>query len=400
MANISTRQNKNGSTAYVVRAYICRDAKGNPRYVSKTYVPEPGTSERKIKKHLQELSAELDRRAKSSLSQDSSQRFEEYVQHFLERKKLSCENYTLHSYRIALEKACRYLGHIPLDKLTPYHLDDMLQRLQAEKSQYGEPYSTATIRHIQTLVRVVLGMAVKEGLLQVNVADSDHYTMSRIDVPEPDFLELDEAQQYIQAALEEPDLKIRSMVLLLLYTGIRMEELCGLEWKDIDFPDREIHIRRASVYISGKGVITKSPKTFSGMRTVSADASVFAALHAYRKQWEEARLRAGMRWTETDRLFTKKYGGPLIPSTTENWLRRFAAKHGLRPVTPHKLRHTYATLQISYGTDIRTVAGSMGHSSAATTLTIYAHQVKDAAARAALAMSEMLAPRKPGKEQQ
>ena len=97
MANISTRKNKNGTIAYVVRAYICRDAKGNPRYVSKTYVPEPGSSERKVKKHLQELSAELDRRAKNSLSRDSSQRFEEYAQHFLERKKLSCENYTLHS---------------------------------------------------------------------------------------------------------------------------------------------------------------------------------------------------------------------------------------------------------------------------------------------------------------
>ena len=400
MANISTRQNKNGSTAYVVRAYICRDAKGNPRYVSKTYVPEPGTSERKIKKHLQELSAELDRRAKSSLSQDSSQRFEEYVQHFLERKKLSCENYTLHSYRIALEKACRYLGHIPLDKLTPYHLDDMLQRLQAEKSQYGEPYSTATIRHIQTLVRVVLGMAVKEGLLQVNVADSDHYTMSRIDVPEPDFLELDEAQQYIQAALEEPDLKIRSMVLLYLYTGVRMEELCGLEWDDIDFERCEIQIRRASVYIAGEGVITKKPKTRSGVRTIRADRSVFDALAAYREKKEQEIRRSSGKWYPTQRIFSKRNGGPLIPGTTAVWLRRFAKDHGLRPVTPHKLRHTYATLQIAYGTDIRTVAGVMGHSSPMTTLTIYAHQVKEASEKASRAMTEMLAPRKPGKEQQ
>lgn len=64
-------------------------------------------------------------------------------------------------------------------------------------------------------------------------------------------------------------------------------------------------------------------------------------------------------------------------------------------MTPHKLRHTYATLQIAYGTDIRTVAGVMGHSSPMTTLTIYAHQVREASEKAARAMSEMLTPKRP-----
>ena len=400
MASIQTRQNKNGSTAYVVRVYVCRNAAGKTCYLSKTYTPKPGTSEAKIQKTLKEICAGLEKDAQRKTSPDAGMPFAEYVRHFLEKKALVCSEYTMQSYRLSLRKACEFLGNVPLKKLTAEHLDLLYVALKKGTSQYGKPYSDVTIHHIQILVRMVLGMAVREGLLAVNAADRTHYSLPHIQRTEPVFLELEEARAYIRAAKQEKDLRIRCMVLLLLYTGIRMEELCGLEWKDIDFPGREIHIRRASVYISGKGVITKSPKTFSGMRTVSADASVFAALHAYRKQWEEARLRAGMRWTETDRLFTKKYGGPLIPSTTENWLRRFAAKHGLRPVTPHKLRHTYATLQISYGTDIRTVAGSMGHSSAATTLTIYAHQVKDAAARAALAMSEMLAPRKPGKEQQ
>ncbi|MBQ3661445.1 MAG: tyrosine-type recombinase/integrase, partial [Firmicutes bacterium] len=91
-------------------------------------------------------------------------------------------------------------------------------------------------------------------------------------------------------------------------------------------------------------------------------------------------------------IFTKRDGGALIPGTTAIWLRRFAQRHGLRPVTPHKLRHTFATLQIAYGTDIRTVAGVMGHSSPTTTLTIYAHQVKEASEKAARAMSEILSP--------
>lgn len=65
MASISIRQNKKGSTAYVVRAYVCRDAKGNARYLSRTYTPKPGTSKRKVERALQELCAELDHKAKN-----------------------------------------------------------------------------------------------------------------------------------------------------------------------------------------------------------------------------------------------------------------------------------------------------------------------------------------------
>ena len=395
MASISTRLNKNGSTAYVVRAYVCRDAKGTARYLSRTYTPKPGTSKRKVERALQELCAELDKKAKNAYILDSGQSFSEYAQHFLERKRLSCGEYTIHSYKFSLEKACEYIGHVPLEKLSSRHLDEMILQMNRERSQYGVPYSGAYIRHIQTMVRMVLGMAVKEGLLEVNIADSAHYSLPRANASEPDFLELNEAQQYNQAALQEPDLKIRSMVLLYLYTGVRMEELCGLEWQDIDFRSREIHIRRASVYVAGEGVITKEPKTRSGARVIRADASLFDALQAYYAEKQQIFAERGIVLKDNSPIFTRNDGGPLIPGTTAVWLRRFAKGHGLRPVTPHKLRHTYATLQIAYGTDIRTVAGVMGHSSPMTTLTIYAHQVKEASEKAALAMSEMLASKRP-----
>ena len=395
MASISIRQNKNGSTAYVVRAYICRDAKGNARYLSRTYTPQPGMSKRKIERAVQELCAELDKKAKNTFALDSGRTFAEYAQHFIERKKMSCGEYTIHSYSFSLAKACEYIGHVPLDKLTGRHLDEMTLQMNRTRSQYGEPYSGAYIRHIQTMVRMVLGMAVKEGLLEVNIADSAHYSLPRANASEPDFLELNEAQQYIQAALDEPDLKIRSMVLLYLYTGVRMEELCGLEWQDIDYSRQDIHIRRASVYIAGEGVITKEPKTRSGVRVIRADPSLFAALKAYQNEKRQMLMDMDTVLREDTPVFTRNDGGTLIPGTTAVWLRRFAKSHGFRPVTPHKLRHTYATLQIAYGTDIRTVAGVMGHSSPMTTLTIYAHQVREASEKAARAMSEMLTPKRP-----
>ena len=393
MASISTRKNKNGTTAYVVRVYAGRDGNGRPRYLSRSYTPPCGTNRRRIEKELKAVTEELENKVKGGETPGADQPFSEYARHFLERKELFCGDYTIHSYRFALEKACRYIGTVPLRQLNGSHLDEMLRQMREDRSQYGEPYSATYIRHIQMMVRMVLGMAVKEGLLNVNFADSAHYALPRADASEPVFLELEEARQYIRAALEEPDLKIRAMVLLFLFTGIRMEELCGLEWQDVDFAQRLVHVCRASVYVAGKGVLTKPPKTRSGVRTICADPSVFEALQNYEAHKQEVLKRKGLSVEADSRIFTREDGAPLIPGTTAVWLRRFAAKHGLRPVTPHKLRHTFATLQIAYGTDIRTVAGVMGHSSPMTTLTIYAHQVKEASEKAARAMSDMLAPK-------
>lgn len=309
--------------------------------------------------------------------------FAEYSQHFLGEKQQTCEAYTIHSYRRALEKAGEYIGNLPLDQLRPIHLTEMARRMKTERSQYGHPYSAGFIRHVQNIVRVMLNFAVREGALESNPIDRRYYALPRSDGSEPVFLELEEAQSYIRAALVEEDRKIRTVVLLYLFTGIRMEELCGLEWDDIDFVHCRIHIRRASVYIPGKGVLTKVPKTRSGSRVIGADPLLFETLRAYQAEQDPP----------GNRLFTKKDGGPLIPGSTAVWLKRFAVNHGLRPVTPHKLRHTYASLQIAYGTDIRTVSGMMGHSSPLTTLTIYAHQIQAASDKAARAMSEMLVPK-------
>ena len=309
------------------------------------------------------------------------QPFQSYAAHFLQQKALTCSEYTLHSYRLTLNTACRYLGDLPLERIDTIALDRMIRAM----TQGEKPYSAATIRHVHTLVRMVLGMAVREGILAVNAADHAHYEPPRMKKKEPVFLEPEEARRYIACALREPDLRIRCAVLLLLYTGIRREELCGLQWEDIDFEKREIFIRRATVYVSGTGIITKPPKNESSIRILQADPIVFLALKELRRSREQQKEKAG-------RLFVRRDGSPIHPDAVGIWLKRFAKRYGLRPVTPHKLRHTYATLQIFYGTDIRTVAGCMGHSTPATTLNIYSHQVKSSARKASDAMSAILTP--------
>ncbi len=389
MASITKKKNRNGQTAYVIRVYAGKDGNGRSKYLSRTFTPAADDGEGKIRREIRRLTAQLEEGAGTG-GGGRTQKFRTYTKHFMEVKARKCQPYTLRTYRQGLDVINRYLGSIPLGKIRAQHLDRMYGMLAQRSTQYGAPYSGRTIRYLHSLVRMVLGLAVMEGILAQNVADKDHYVAPRSLRSRPQFLELDEAREYVRCALLEKDLRIRCMVLLFLFTGIRREELCGLEWKDIDFRLRRIHIRRASVYVSGLGVITKLPKTESGVRILSADPLVFESLQLYRKRWEMQQKKKPALQDGADRLFQSSSGGPILPNVISAWLERFVKKYHLRFVTPHKLRHTYATPQIAYGTDIRTVAGAMGHSTPSTTLNIYAHQLKESSQQAAAAMSSML----------
>lgn len=400
MASVMKKVNHNGTVSYIIRVYLCRDAKGRAKYLSKTYTPLVPMSQAKIDKQIKEIIRELEDKAQSGYSSDAKQKFEAYAEHFLAVKSRSCQDYTIRTYRNELKTINQVIGQIPLEKLSVKDLDHFYFEISNLITQHGRAYSSTYIHHCCTLIRMVLGLAVKEEVLQKNVADKEHFTPPRAVRKDPEFLEPEEAKEFVRCALQEEDLRIRLMVMLYLYTGIRMEELCGLEWKDINFETREIRIERASIYIPGQRLITKETKNASSRRIIKADPLVFTVLAEYKDKYREKQAAKNGSWINSDRLFVRSDGNPITPNMTALWLDKFTKKYGLRRVTPHKLRHTYATLQIAYDTDIRTVAGVMGHSSPITTLTIYAHQVKEASEKASRAMTEMLTPRKPGEEQQ
>ena len=177
--------------------------------------------------------------------------------------------------------------------------------------------------------------------------------------------------------LNEEPMQLRVMITMLVFTGMRRGELCGLEWKDIDFDQRTISICRTSQYIGrGKNLITKEPKTRSGIRKLSVGENLCRLLKSYRKFQMLERLRVGDRWVDTDRLFTQWNGEPIHPDTVTEGFAKFLKRHDLPKVTLHSLRHSNATLMIAEGVDIRTVSNRLGHAQTSTTLNIYSHALK------------------------
>jgi integrase/recombinase XerD len=159
----------------------------------------------------------------------------------------------------------------------------------------------------------------------------------------------------------------RTIVRLMVATGMRVGELCKLKLDDLS-PDC------STVRIQGKGARDRVAYV--------TDPSLRKDLH---------RLIAHRRKSQIDAaaLFVNRYGSPMRPQSVRSKLRRLATDAGLaRRVTPHMLRHTAATLLIETGVDIRFVQRLLGHSSIATT-EIYTH-VSDEALRATLERADVL----------
>ena len=254
--------------------------------------------------------------------------------------------------------------------------------------------SEKTILHHHRLISAILERAKRERLIPFNVA-KEHATAPKASYKESKYLTDQQAREFLSLLLLEEDLRIKTCISLLLFTGARRGEVCGLSWTDIDYDRQLIQIVRASQYQRGKGVVTVPTKNKSSVRSVKVPVFMIELIKEYREWWDEQRRLYGKSWQGKEwRLFIQSDGKPINPDTINYWLSRFLDKHGWEHISPHSLRHTFATLQITAGVDIRTLQSLTGHAQASTLVNTYSHAIKSAQTAAAETLERVLLPEK------
>lgn len=171
--------------------------------------------------------------------------------------------------------------------------------------------------------------------------------------------------------------RFENLYLLTMYTGLRRGEVCGLTWDCVDLERGTILINKQLQAIPGHpGEYCLSPtKNHQGRPLVPA-ATVMEALKRQKAWQDETRLKAGSDWADwhdAGLVFTNEVGYRLSPNTVYHNYKRLVASIGLPEKRLHDLRHTYATMSIHTGNDIKTVQENLGHATAAFTLDRYAH---------------------------
>ena len=165
-----------------------------------------------------------------------------------------------------------------------------------------------------------------------------------------------------------------------LATGLRRGELLGLKWQDVDLNNGIIHVRRQVGRINGK--VQEAPlKTKNAYRNISIGSDAVSIL-------SEKKKKDG---NFSEYVFPSPTGGPMSPDSVLKMLHRVLERAGLPEIRFHDLRHTFATLALQNGVDIKTVSGMLGHFSAGFTLDTYAQVTTAAQRQAADTIGDVLA---------
>ncbi len=256
-------------------------------------------------------------------------------------------------------------------------------------SQEDKCLSNNTILYYHRVLSSVFSTAVQWQVIFSNPCE--RVKPPKVKRKEARYLDEYEAAELLKALDGEP-FKYVTMIQLLLYTGLRRSELMGLEWQDIDFLNRCIHVSRNSLYLSDKGLYEGNTKTESSNRVIKLPDNAVQLLKEYRQYQDSIIQEMGTAWQGTGRLFTTKDGKPMHPDTLSGWFHEFVKRKGLPDVSVHSLRHTHATLMIAAGVNIKTVSSRLGHASVTTTGNIYTHAIKSADEAAAEIINDILTP--------
>lgn len=264
------------------------------------------------------------------------------------------------------------LGGIPLQQLDAPMLNRFYADLLEHGRKDGKPggLSARTVRYIHTIVGRALREAVDWDKLVKNVAPkAGPPSASSAKSPEMKTWDAPTLARFLDELRED---RHQPAWLFLATTGCRRGEALGIRWADVDLDKAHVLLFQTISAINHEIVI--APRTKSGKpRPIEIDAATVTALRAVRKRQAEERLLLGPAYKDHDLVFARADGSPQHPEHFSNAFERRVARYKFPRIRLHDLRHTWATLALQAGVDVKIVSERLGHTSTKITWDIYQH---------------------------
>ncbi len=275
-----------------------------------------------------------------------------------------------------------HIGDIPIEKLTSLELQKFYRKLltegrvpRIESEKHPKGLSVKTVRNINQVISSAMDMAVEQKIILTNPTKS--CALPKVEHKEMHTLPAEQLSAFLREAKESG---VYELYYLALATGLRRGELLGLKWDDIDLTNGVIHVHRQVARVNGE--VREAPlKTNNAYRSIAISPDAVKMLTEIKKR------------KLSDYVFPSPSGGPISPDSVRHMLHRVLKRAGLPAIRFHDLRHTFATLALQNGVDIKTVSGMLGHFSAGFTLDTYAHVTTAAQKEAANTMGNVLSMR-------
>ena len=301
-------------------------------------------------------------------------------------KETSVHTYK-HMYSCYIEST---LGSKQLSQVKPVHIqkvyNDLLERGLSAKS----------ISNIQGMLYDIFETACRNDLIIKNPCKG--VARPKVEQPDRRVLSIEEQHTLVSYLKRDKFKPYEPLIITLLGTGMRIGEVLGLTWDDIDFKNEQISVNKTLVYVkdlnTGKYMFKyQTPKTKNSVRTIPMLSDVKKALKHQSICQKRLRLYMGDEWQPLKDfegiVFPSFKGRPHQESEIRNFLinivaqinadeKRLAEKENREPVVmghvhPHALRHTFATRCFECDIPPKTVQHLLGHSSVQMTMDLYTH---------------------------
>ena len=453
MASIRKIEGK-GGVSYKITVSMGRDAQDKQIRHFKTWKPDKPMTARQMEKEVQRIAYEFEREITLGFQADIRQTFEQYsVYQLYIMEQRGDKPATISNVKMLLSKINKHIGHMKLSDIRPQHLNALYRKLSEpgeahwqvnaapvvdfkevlggdtqaafgrkcglSRSQMtrlmkgesiradaanrveralgrkdlfkttgdGKVMAPKTIRRCHSIICSILGQAEKEMIIPYNPAKRATPPPNRATRP-ADCLQPEQVQEFLTALESEP-IRTRTIITLFLVTGCRRGEIFGLKWNRVDFSTGQIKIDSSLNYLPDRGVYEGETKT-SNIRYISLPKEAVALLKKYRAWQAEQRLAMGDQWEDSGYVFTATNGRPSNPLVFNQHLTRFCDRHNLPRIHPHTFRHTCASILLTNGVDVLTVAKMLGHADTSTTLDTYGHAIEEAKRKAAECISDTI----------
>jgi integrase len=368
----------------------------------------------------------------------SKQLFKEWLYFWLDEvKKPELEPKTYEDYEyiirihIVPDLGLYQMRHLSSDIILKYYNKKRNEKRLSKKSDKNgnrilsnENLSLRTLQKIQYIMNASLVTARKMRKIPENPIDFlDESTRANYKAPESTYLESTEVLEFLNLIAFD---QWFSAFVSDLGSGLRLGELCGLKWKKVDLNRGTFDIREtrqiikifpqdqqpteeqqqqtfdAEKQVNGQEtekqqevntiekekvkktkIINGTPKSEKSNRFVPLPIDVVDALKKWKKQQKEELFKIGLKQTDDTFVFTWEDGRPIRPDYLSKHFKKLIRKFGRSDLTFHKLRHSYATMLLELGEEMKTIQENLGHAQLSTTSNIYAHVLEKLKIRAA-----------------
>ncbi|WP_369899774.1 tyrosine-type recombinase/integrase [Bacillus manliponensis] len=256
------------------------------------------------------------------------------------------------------------LGSLKVQDITTIHLQNYINTLIEEGH-----YSNGTINLTFTFIRTSLKRAKVLKMIKNNPAVD--VVLPRKVKSEMEVWTLDQVNYFLE---ENKNMKNASRFnisfLIAIFTGMRLGEILGLRWKDIDLGSNLLYVKQT---LSEGGELKYGAKNKTSIRTIHIPNVLVEELKSHREFISFEKEKAGDKYTDLDLVLPSKYGNPLDPRSIRRAFYTVTDKLGLPKIRFHDLRHTHATLLIQQNVNVKLISERLGHADISTTLNTYSH---------------------------